>query len=75
MGPMGFLKVDLWEESYIFFYHGNELALEVANSSQMDEKLGGELLVQKLLLWSKHNLKFTFWWIVTKIVAKCRYKK
>ena len=42
-----------------FFYHGltfaninfqNELFSGEANSAQMDEKLGGELLVQKMLL-------------------------
>ena len=45
-----------------FCYHGcpfaninfqNELVLGVAYSAQMDEKLGGKLLVQKILLWNE----------------------
>ena len=44
---------------HVFFYHSetltniklqNELVLGVANSAQMDEKLGEKLLVQKMLL-------------------------
>ena len=48
------------------FYHGetfanvkfqNKLVLGVAKAAQMDEKLGGKLLVQNILLWKEHALK------------------
>ena len=29
----------------------------MANTAQMDKKLGGKLLVQKMLLWHEHALK------------------
>ena len=57
-GSNGLLK---WEENYMFLLpwlnlkinFQNELVIWVANSAEMDENLGGKLLVQKMHLWNK----------------------
>ena len=66
MGLIGFQKVDLSEENYMFllsllnfckYQLQNKLVLGVTNLAQMDQKLGGKLLVQKILPWNEHALK------------------